>query len=73
MMFFTHDLDEHLMGNEIFFMSTNYLAHTVIMLALFLFRTMPRADVPIYPVKRMDCFDLASHTMSLDPEISFDF
>ena len=73
MMFFTHDLDEHLVGNEVIFVSTNYLAHTVIMLVLLLFRAMPRADVPVYPVKRMNSFDLASHTISLDPKNSFNF
>lgn len=73
MMFFTHDLDEHLMSNEIIFMSTNDIAHTVIMLTLFLLRTMPRADIPVYPVKRMNSFDLVSHTIILDPKIPFDF
>jgi hypothetical protein len=73
MMFFTHDFGEHSMGNKIFFVSTNYLAHTVIMLALFLFWAMPCADVPVYQVERMESFDLVSYTMSLDSEISFDF
>ena len=73
MMFFTHGFDEHLMGNEIILVSTNYLAHAIIMLALFQFRTMSRADIPVYPVERMNSFDLATHTISLDSETSFDF